>query len=1269
MLKGLSGLVTRLTSLLPALLLSFGIAAFAQSGPTGSLSGEVHDPTGASVSGAKVTAVHAETKLSRSATANADGRWNLAVLPVGNYKVTIEATGFKKLVADVAVEAAVPRVLDIKMEVGEVSAEVNITDAAPLVTPTTATTFRQLNADELTKVPTSTRSFTHLLSAEAGVSSDLPPVLTNGNGNISPSVNGTRTTSTSLSFNGIDATNITSNEGSLSNNISPAPETLSEVKLQTSLYDASTGRSGGGNFQLVTKSGGSTYHGSAYYYLQNEKFNANDFFFNKDGIDRPRARRNEGGFTLGGPAIKEKLFFFGGYQRTQANTAFVPTASSISVTPQALQLISGARTKENLFAAFSQLNPGITASIPNAAAISDVAIRLLNIKNPATGDFLIPAPRQGGVVVGRDGNVAGNVGGNSYVRQRNVFPADFKQDQFTARLDGKLSVANTLTGTFFFSNFPGFDPFPDPLSLASPVTLKRNDRNRTLALSDVHVFSEKFINEARFGFFFLNNTRVLDDPFMAITNESVGIPNPATFFDQGPGALRLGHYVGRPGTILERFSFGGPNDTFNRREQQTYSFSDNATYIIGRHSLRFGGEFKRHSFDSALPEEQATEFEKYDNFTQFLRGVATEADTQFGITEKRFRFRDVSAYLADDFKFSQKLTLNLGLRWEWFGWPEEKNGFIGNFDPALITNSDNPLSGFIVPSQVDPTNFSAIDTAVAATTKADTKHTLKGQDLNNFAPRIGLAFSPFSDNRLVFRGGYGVFFDRPSAAFINTIFSNYPFLREEEVTFPASNVPLTTAWSQQDPTFPFNRYLPNRIVRTAGANGAYQLRDGTLVMRGADGTLNPTDPTTGQPILGNIAETFEFRAIDRNLRTPYVQQWNFGVQYEIAKNLMVEARYIGSRGTKLLQAVSFAQGFDLNDPSVPDFIFERFNRAYVAAGNPNGPLNAGATARARGLGKAFGFPNSALGGMIDNNLANASGAVITFEGRSPFLGFDVPEAILLGNSAYSNYHSAQFSLNQRLSKGLQFNLAYAFSKSLDNASADPGSTAGGGKPDLPNVGFTAQGDAFNTRANYARSDFDRPHRFSASFVYELPSFGRDSRLLKGWQLSGFYQAQSGLPFTIFSPEVTASAAANYNNTRLGSGGLYRLAFGRPSLCGTLDQLRQGGSDKTEAFFNPAALCSPLSLAGGYPNNRGFGNLGRNILRSDNQQRFDFGLAKNTQFTERVGLEFRWEIFNLFNKVNFAVPNNVIGETGTDFNKITDTVGGPRVMQFGLKLKF
>ncbi len=1281
------------------LLLSLSLSIFTQSGPSGSLSGVIQDASGASVAGAKVTASNSATGFNRTTTADAEGRWQIAVLPVGDYKISFEASGFKKAVASVAVEASVPRVLDAKLEVGEVSIQVEITDTAPLLTPTTVTTFRQLNAEELTKVPTSTRSFTHLLSAEAGVSSDLPPSLTNGNGNISPSVNGTRTTSTSLSFNGVDATNITSNEGSLNNNISPAPESLAEVKLQTSLYDASTGRSGGGNFQLVTKGGTNNFSGSLYYYLQNEKLNSNDFFFNKDGIDRPRARRNEGGFTIGGPVIKNRFFFFGNYQRTEASTAFVPTASSISVQPQALQLISGARTKENLFAAFSQLNPGITASIPNANAIADVAVRLLNIRNPATGDFFVPAPR-GSNVVGRDINTGAGadlaVGGNPFIRQRNVFPASFKQNQFTTRLDYKVSEANSLNGTFFFANFPGLDPFPDPNSLVSPVTLKRSDRNRTLAVSDIHTFSSSLINEARFGLFFLNNTRVLDDPFLAITNESVGIPNPAVAYDQGPGTLRLGHYVGRPGTLMERFSFGGPNDTFNRREQRTWSIADNLTWLKGAHSLRFGGEFKRHAFDSALPEEQATEFEKYDNFTLLLKGLAFEADTQFGITEKRFRFRDTSLYFTDDFKVSNKLNFNLGARWEWFGWPEEKDGFIGNFDPTVLSGSiSNPLPAFIVPKTVKSTGFRAIDEAVAVTTKANNNHTLKGQDFNNIAPRFGFAFTPFNSNKLVVRGGWGVFFDRPSAAFINTIFSNYPFLREAEVTFPASAVPLVGAWSNQNPNQPFNQYLPNRVVRTGGANGTYQIRDNTGVVIGADGRPNPVDPATGQPFRGNIAETFEFRAVDRNLRTPYIQQFNFGFQYEVARDMMFEMRYNGTRGTKLLQATSFTQSFDLNSSATPDYIFERFNQAYVAAGAPNGALNAGATARERGVGRAFGFQNpyivgatpTCAGGLIniasnapvDYNLANRlsctaanalqGGNVITFEGRTPFLGFDVPEAVLLGNSAFSNYHALQMSLSQRLSRGLQYNLAYTWSRSMDNASVDPGSTAGGGKPDLPNAGFTAQGDAFNTRANYAPSDFDRAHRFSASFVYDIPSFGSKSRLATGWQLSGFLQSQTGAPFSIFSAEVVAAGAANYANTRLGSGGLYRSAFGRPSLCGSLDQLRQGGSDKTEQYFNPSVLCSPLTTAGGYPNNFGFGNLGRNVFRAPRQNRFDTGLAKTTRITERVGMEFRWEILNLFNTVNFAAPENVIGDAGTDFNKITNTVGGPRVMQFGLKLKF
>ena len=336
-------------------------SVLAQAGLMGSLTGIVQDPQGANLPGVSVSVKNLGTSAARTITTGSDGHWTMPALAVGTYEVTYELEGFKKLVRDrVDVEASVSRTLEEKLEIGEIGATINITDGAALSTPETATTFRQLSAEQLVSVPTSTRSFTQLLTAEAGVNSDLSPVLTNGNGNQSPAVNGTRTTSTSLFFNGIDATNITTNEGSLNDNIAPAPETLQEVKLQTSLYDASTGRSGGGNFQLITKQGGNKFNGSVYYYLQNEKLNANDFFFNKEGIDRPKARRNEAGFTLGGPIIKEKFFFFGSYQYTDAITGFVPTARSTTVLPRALGRIDGARTAQALADAFNAEN-GCTA--------------------------------------------------------------------------------------------------------------------------------------------------------------------------------------------------------------------------------------------------------------------------------------------------------------------------------------------------------------------------------------------------------------------------------------------------------------------------------------------------------------------------------------------------------------------------------------------------------------------------------------------------------------------------------------------------------------------------------------------------------------------------------------------------------------------------------------------------------------------------------------------------------------------------------------------
>ncbi|RMG09670.1 MAG: TonB-dependent receptor [Acidobacteria bacterium] len=1255
---------------------------------TGSLTGTVKDANGALVPGVAVTVTNKATNQSRTFLTDQEGRWTMPALPVGLYSVTYEKQGFKKAMIDnVEVEASVTRYVEVMLEVGQIETVVVTTGEQPLVQTESPTVVRQISGEEVTKVPTSTRSFTGLLASEAGVMADLSPVAVNSNGNISPSVNGTRTTSTSLYFNGIDATNITNNEGSLNDNIAPAPETLQEVKLQTSLYDASTGRSGGGNFQLVTKQGGNKLNGTVYYYLQNKAFNSNEFFLKQSGNEKPKSDRLETGFTIGGPFIKDRFFFFGGYQFTKANTGLVPTARTRTVLPLALSVLGDDRSKAAIAAAFNQFNGCSGANCLTAADISDVAWRILNLRNPVTGNFIIPSLRPGtfqplGIVdqVGTRNFLFGVFPSvTSKVLQRNnplveavfVEPSRFKQDQFTLRLDGQINQNNTLSGTFFFADFPGFDSFPDPGSLASPFTLRRNDKNRTISITNTHVFSSNLINEFRFGYFYLNNTRRLDDDFLEITNDAVGVANPATAFDDSDATRRLGHYIGR--NNLANFSFGGPNDSFNKRKQITYSLRDDLNLIYGNHTIKFGGEYKRYQYKTNLPEEQATEFEKFDSFTQFLTGNATEADTQYGVTDKSFRFQDLSFYITDTWKTTKRLTLNLGLRYELFMWPAEKDGRIGNFDiepflacftpggGSLALCDNNLINGFVVPKNVKLTGIQAVDSAISATRVANNKHTLKGLDLNNFAPRLGFAYA-FSE-RFAIRGGYGIFYDRPSAAFINTLFSNYPFLREVEITVPSGNVPIATAFSAIPTSIGFNQWLPFRVIRTSGVSGTYQIRDNTPVFIDSRGTPQGAgcNPSTGvNCIRGNIAETFEFRAIDKNLRTPYVHQWNIGVQYEIFKNFLVEARYVGTAGRSLLITTAFNQGYDLNDPSTPDHIFERLNQAYLAAGAPNGPLNPGNTARDRGLGRAFGFLNPVTG-RIDLNLANANGQVINFEIRVPILGFNVPEALLLQSKGYSDYHAGQISITKKLSKGLQFNVSYTFSKSIDIMSTDPGSTAGSGKPDVPNSGFIVQGDSRNLDSNRAVSDFDRTHRFTTSFVWEIPTGGSKNPFLSGWVISGLFQAQSGAPFTVFSSEPEISTASQYTNLARGSGGLFRLGFGRPNfICSSAkDAIRSYDKNNVNNVINTSCFASPLG---------GFGNLGRNTFRGPSQRRLDLGIAKTTAFSERFKIELGFDIFNVFNTVNFAIPNNDLQDS-TDFGRITNTIGGPRVGQFRVKFIF
>ena len=259
----------------------------------------------------------------------------------------------------------------------------------------------------------------------------------------------------------------------------------------------------------------------------------------------------------------------------------------------------------------------------------------------------------------------------------------------------------------------------------------------------------------------------------------------------------------------------------------------------------------------------------------------------------------------------------------------------------------------------------------------------------------------------------------------------------------------------------------------------------------------------------------------------------------------------------------------------------------------------------------------------------------------------------------SDYHGAQFSLTKRLSKGLQLNVAYTFSRSIDIMSSDPGSTAGSGKPDVPNTGFIVQGDSRNIGNNKAVSDFDRTHRFSTNFLWEIPTGGSDSRFLTGWTVSGFVQAQSGSPYTVFASEPEIGNVSQLTDLTRGSGGIYRLGFGRPNITCAASDAVTSATTSNLSVINRSCLSSPLG---------GFGSLGRNTFRGSTQKRLDLSFAKNTKFNERVSFELGFDLFNVFNTVNFANPNSDLQDS-VDFGIVTNSVGGPRVGQFRAKLRF
>lgn len=796
----------------------FSSSAYAQ-GTTGDISGLISDQTGAAVAGVSVSIKNQDTGVEREVIANESGIFTVRLLPTGKYTVTVSVEGFKGVVLqDVPVNITQVTSLKVALEPATVSEVVTITATPPLVQSESTQLGRNIDERTLRQLPLPTRNFQQLLTLSAGTSANLSNNTDLGRGDAIISVNGQRTTSNSVRINGVDANSIGTN--STPNIAVPATDSIQEFIVQTSLYDSSNGRNAGGNVEAVTKSGTNSFHGNAYEFLRNRSLNANDFFLNSAGQRKPVLTKNQFGFTLGGPIVRDRAFFFGSYQGTrERNGASLSNSLTFPVIP--IGLTDSNRTATGLAAAF-----GLPATL-----ISPIAVSLLQARLP-NGQFIIPSP-----------TTASGLTPISAISR-------FQEDQFNINVDLKINEKHNFTGKVFSANnpftqgnfnFAGLGNGPTQLpGFGGELDLI----NRVVSLSDTYIFSPNIVNQARFGY---NRIRVTSEPQEPFTAKQFGIDSPTSNLYSGLPTIQ----------VVGLFTLGSSPFADQSSAINTFTYSDTLSITAGRHRLRLGAEYRRSQvnfFFNAFTRGQLV----FPTFASFLAGQSISL-LGSGVFDRALRVNEFSAFAQDDIKVNNRLTLNLGIRYEFFGNPTEQQGRLINFLPEQFKNGSvtaiaQPPNGFVQAGNAE-------NPIAGVPLVSDS---LIDNDLNNIAPRFGFAYKPFNSDKVVIRGGYGIYFDRVSTRSINTQVLNFPFFSlatavGRPLASPFAPVPQPTA-------FPVIPTVPSLL---------------------------------GTPISGIF--------LDPNFRTPYVQQYNLNIQYAVRNDLLLEFGYVGSKGTKLLQVVSLNQ--------------------------------------------------------------------------------------------------------------------------------------------------------------------------------------------------------------------------------------------------------------------------------------------------------------------------------------------------------------------------
>ncbi len=1060
----------------------------------GTILGTATDASGAVLSGAKVTVKNVATGLERTTETSADGSYALPELPIGTYTVTIVLTGFQTFEATgVTVDVASQRRVDAAMKPGQVSTKVEVSaDQLPMVETTTNTLGGVLTAQTVQDMPVNGRDYTKLIYMNPGVAGS-PDQISDSPGSFGEfSMNGARGRSNNYLLDGTDMNDGYRNDPAINQaGVFGTPSTIlpidavAEVNVLSN-FAPEYGRNAGAVVNIVTKSGANAFHGSAADYFRNDALDARNYF-NPTSQPRAQFHNNQYGASLGGPIIKDKTFFYADYEGQEEPVGVVTEAC----VPDPAQ---------------------IAADIAKNGPINPVIAGLL-ARNPW------PAPNIpgtfGGSLVGSENSGCPN-GPNSSV----ISPSFNKLTSLIGKIDHSFNPNNIISGRYFFGD--SVQSFPLALTATGGQLPGFNTytptRVQLVSLSYTRTIGSNKVNELRYGW-----NRFAEGFFPADQNfhpSSIGLCaassnaqcNGTSPFDSGLPIILVGGFA----------QLGATSSVPRHRFDTNNQVGDNFSWKVNKHDIKVGADFHRTSVQQYFDKyfRGRLKFDGSSSLTStpledFLAGYVDSGFQYFGDSTRHTFENNFGFYVQDSYRISPRITLNYGMRWDYFGVVGEKNNLLSN----ITSLSPSPGTGTFTLTQVGQPGLSS----------------LYNPDKKDFAPRVSTAWDVTGKGTTVVRAGWGMFFDAFSQDMVLGHLPYAPFF---------------------DPGPAYNNIGPDPILST-GAIG---------------GTIAPNVPVYGATSTCSYeCDVFGF---DRNIKTPYMENFNLNFQQQISSKAMLQLGYVGSQGHRLWRF------FDLSQPSAA-----QINAADLAC-----------------------------------NCINDYGSAARPLAGNPYGAFYVLQENSTGKS---NYNALQASLRITGWHGITSIANYVWSRSMDNSSD--------GEDFEPNA--AQPNDSTNPQLEYGPSNFNLPQRFTWNFAYELPKMGGGYQKLKnGWGLNSILTLQSGQPFQLnynFEDDYSGSGNGFDRPDVVGP-----IKYNPRNPSNFLDL----SSFAIPCSITAAAMAAPSGTAADcIPGTRHYGNEGRNSLSGPSFKEWNFAVYKTTMLTERLSMQLRADFFNIVNHPNFANP--------------------------------